>query len=88
MTVAFGNISGSMLKSGTMPKLPKWESWTVSEASRMTGYNQEYIRRLIRNKEIEAEKVGNMWLIKIESLVDYIKQIGTIDDRRYGPKQK
>lgn len=70
-----------------MPELPKWKSWTVAEASQETGYNPEYIRRLIRNEDVEAVKVGNVWLIKIDSLMDYINAATQLDDGRYGPKK-
>jgi len=81
-----GVTSGNMLKFG-MPKLPEWESWTVSEASKETGYNEEYVRRLIRNGEVEAVKIGNFWLVKAESLRSYVKGVKSMDDGRYGPKK-
>jgi excisionase family DNA binding protein len=77
----------NVIKFGSMPKLPEWTSWTVQEASHETGYNAEYIRRLIRNSDIEAVKVGNVWLIKVESLVNYLKGVEGMDDNRYGPKK-
>ena len=85
--VNVGVASGNMLKFGSMPKLPEWESWTVSEAGKETAYNEEYIRRLIRNGDIEAVKVGNVWLIKVESLKNYVKGVEDINDNRYGPKK-
>ena len=30
-----------------------WPSYTIKEASEKTGYNEEYLRRLIREKKIE-----------------------------------
>jgi excisionase family DNA binding protein len=77
-----------MVKSATMPQLPDWEiTWTVQEASAATGYNAEYIRRLVRNKEIEAVKIGFVWLINGDSLKDYIERVEDLDDSRYGPKK-
>ena len=72
--------------------MPSWPSWSIKKAAKETGYHPEYLRQLI-NKEIDepgtgiiAEKVGNMWLIKIESLDAYIKQGGESGDGRFGPK--
>lgn len=67
--------------------MPDWVSWTVEEASEKTGYNQEYLRRLIRNKKIEAVKISRVFLIKRDSLLEYLKQTGSIEDGRYGPKK-
>lgn len=86
--VSFGAVSSNVLKLGSMPELPKWESWTVSEAGKETGYNEEYIRRLIRNGDIEAVKVGNVWLVRVDSLKKYLKGVESIDDNRYGPKKQ
>jgi excisionase family DNA binding protein len=85
--VNVGVASGNMIKLDSMPKLPQWESWTVSEAGKETGYNEEYIRRLIRNGDVEAVKVGKIWLIRIASLEKYLKGVEDIDDNRYGPKK-
>lgn len=71
-----------------MPQLPPWPSYTVKEAAEKTGYNEEYLRRLIRNEEIEAVKVGYMHLIKIESLENYVKRMRETDDGRAGPRLK
>jgi len=38
--------------------MPEWPSYTIKEASQKTGYNGEYLRRLIRQGKIEAIKVG------------------------------
>lgn len=71
-----------------MANLPSWQSWTVQEASVQTGYKPEYIRRLIRKREIEAVKVGHTWLIMAASMKAYAKQAVGASDSRYGPKQQ
>jgi excisionase family DNA binding protein len=83
ISATFGNV----LKSGTMPQLPKWEAWTIDEASQATGYNAEYIRRLVRDGKVEAAKVGRVWLVNAKSLRSYLEEIGGMDDNRYGPKK-
>ncbi|MBN1661047.1 MAG: helix-turn-helix domain-containing protein [Anaerolineae bacterium] len=61
--------------------MPPWPSWTIAEAAEHTGYNPEYLRRLIRNKKVNAEKVGTNWLIEIASLTSYVKELDPTDAR-------
>ena len=68
--------------------MPEWPSYTIKEASQKTGYNEEYLRRLIRQGKIEAVKVGPAYLIQVESLEQYIAEMKDIDDGRAGPRQK
>lgn len=50
----------------------KIEGWlTVREASDVSGYAEEYIRKLVRQKDIEAERKTFGWLINRQSLMDY-----------------
>jgi excisionase family DNA binding protein len=59
---------------------------TVREASEQTGYNAEYLRRLIRQNEIKAEIVGFMYLIDRQSLWAYVERMKQSDDPRAGPR--
>ena len=59
---------------------------TVREASKKTGYNPEYLRRLIRQEEIEAELVGMLYLIDPASLGAYVERMKQSDDSRAGPR--
>ena len=61
--------------------------YTVHEASKRTGYNEEYLRRLIRQEEIEAELVGTTYLIEPESLDAYVERMKRSDDPRAGPRR-
>jgi hypothetical protein len=61
---------------------------SVSEAVEVSGYNPEYIRRLIRSGEIEARKFSIVWQVRRESLNSYIKKAQKKDDKRYTPKPK
>ncbi len=54
---------------------------TTEEAAQFTGYNLEYIRRLIRAKKIEAKKWGRDWIIRQSSLGNYLGK-----GRRRGPR--
>ncbi len=56
---------------------------SVSEASRMSGLTTGFIRRLLRQGEIEGIKIGRNWLTTREAIRDYLKR-----ERRPGPKAK
>ena len=59
---------------------------TVEAASELSGYNIQYLRRLLRAGKLASIKVGQMWLIQIDSFEGYLRSVGQKDDRRYGPK--
>lgn len=61
--------------------MPEWPSWSIEEASEQTGYNREYLRRLIRRGQIEAVKIGPVYLIRVSSLQTYIKSLDPTDSR-------
>jgi excisionase family DNA binding protein len=64
------------------------DSITTDEAVTLSGYNLEYIRRLIRNKKIEAEKKGGHYWVSRQSLMDYLATNKETVDKRVGPKNK
>ncbi len=55
-------------------------------AAEYSGYNLQYIRRLLSSGSLEGVKVGQVWLVKIASLDAYLKSLRKTDDRRYGPR--
>ena len=59
---------------------------TVQAAADVTGYNIQYLRRLLRSGTLEGVKIGQMWLIDMESLEAYLEHIETTSDRRCGPR--
>jgi hypothetical protein len=56
---------------------------TALEAVRLTGYNIQYIRRLVRTKKVESKKWGREWMISLASLLAYKE-----GDERRGPRRK
>ena len=65
------------------------ENWiTIQEACQMTGYNAEYLRRLIRNGKVKAQKVSIVWVVDQVSLQEYISLNQNTTDRRRGPKER
>ena len=59
---------------------------TVQAAAEVTGYNIQYLRRLLRACTLESIKIGQIWLIEMESLESYLQNVETTSDRRCGPK--
>jgi len=47
---------------------------STSEAAKLTGYSQEYVRKMARDGIIESQKIGFATLISKQSLLDYAKQ--------------
>jgi excisionase family DNA binding protein len=60
---------------------------TISAASKITGYNSQYLRRLLRNGKLTGIRVGQTWLIKLISLANYLTFMSDADDRRCGAKK-
>jgi len=68
--------------------MPTWASYSIKEASDLTGYNEEYLRRLVRTGKLDAVRVGPIYLIRAESLERYIEQMQSANDARTGPRPK
>ncbi len=68
--------------------MPDWPSCSVEEAARLTGYHPEHIRRLLRAGLIEFTKIGPAYVIKVESLMAYVREMEATGDARTGPKGK
>jgi len=61
---------------------------TVTQAAEISGYNAEYLRRLMRNKKIKFRKFSFIYQVNRESLLNYLKDAEKITDKRYTPKRK
>ena len=59
---------------------------TVRSASDISGYNQQYLRRLLRNQVFQSRKIGQIWLIDKKSFLDYLKSANKSKDKRFGPQ--
>lgn len=63
------------------------EDWiTTQEAAKLTGYDREYIRRLVRSNKVEARKFGTIWQVSQKSLTSYLQDSEKSSDGRRGPK--
>lgn len=67
--------------------VPSWPSMTVKEAAEYTGYHPEHIRRLCRKGKLDFTRAGNVYLIRVKSLTDYLESLDRTDGRA-GPKHR
>ncbi len=61
---------------------------TVGQASELSGYNEEHIRRLLRDGLIRGRKFGIVWQVRYSSIIAYLAKAQSSEDRRHGPKDK
>jgi len=59
---------------------------TVKSAAEISGYNQQYLRRLLRNQVFQSRKIGQIWLIDKMNFLDYLKSANKSKDKRFGPQ--
>ena len=61
---------------------------TVAHASRLSGYHPERIRELLREGRVEGVKFGPIWAIEKSSLLKYLEEAQSSDDKRRGPQSR
>ena len=59
---------------------------TVQAAADVTGYNIQYLRRMLRSGKLRGVKIGQLWLIDMQSLETYLQHVESTSDRRCGPR--
>ena len=59
---------------------------TVQAATEISGYNAQYLKRLLRAGKLNGVKVGQVWLVNLDSLQEYFGRALSSNDLRYGPK--
>ncbi len=59
---------------------------SVKAAAEHSGYNEQYLRRLLRAGRLEGIKIGQVWLIKLASLEAHLQKGQMVQDRRFGPQ--
>ncbi|MFC1974767.1 helix-turn-helix domain-containing protein [Chloroflexota bacterium] len=56
---------------------------SVEEAAGITGYAITYIRQLLRENKIKAQKKGTMWWIDLESLKTYKTEMDALGNDKF-----
>ena len=59
---------------------------TVKMAAKISGYNQQYLRRLLREGILQSNRIGQLWLIDKCGFLKYIRDANRSTDNRFGPK--
>ena len=60
---------------------------SVKAAAEFSGYNSQYLRRLLREGRLDGIKIGQIWLINLNSFQAYVRYGQMVGDRRHGPKR-
>jgi hypothetical protein len=58
---------------------------TVKDAAFHSGYNIQYLRRMLHSGALSGVKIGQMWLIEMDTLEIYLNWAENTSDRRCGP---
>jgi hypothetical protein len=58
----------------------------VEEATQRSKYSASHIRYLIRNNLVEGKRVSVLWMVDLESLLDYEKRMDEIGTAKHRPK--
>lgn len=61
---------------------------TVKEAAKLSGYNADHLRELIRDGKIQARKFSIVWQVNKESLLAYMKKTQAMGEKRGRKPQK
>jgi excisionase family DNA binding protein len=57
------------------PAMPDLTDYmTTEEAAKALGFHIVHIRRMLREKDLEGKKVGQMWFVHKRSVSDYKKR--------------
>ena len=59
---------------------------SVKAAAFHSGYNVQYLRRLLREGRLTAVKLGQTWLIDKRTFEAYLENAQHTPDKRFGPK--
>ena len=59
---------------------------TVRTAAEISGYNQQYLRRLLRENTFRSKRLGQMWLIERDQFLEYLRTAKRAKDKRFGPQ--
>jgi hypothetical protein len=60
---------------------------SVNGAASHSGYNVQYLRRLLRDGRFSGVKLGQAWLIDKCTFEVYLENANLTQDKRFGPRQ-
>ena len=57
----------------------------MKTAANISGYNQQYLRRLLRGDVFRSKRLGQIWLINCDDFLRYLHNAKRSEDKRFGP---
>lgn len=57
----------------------------IAEAVEETGYTPRHISLLLRHDRIKGKKVGRIWLVDLDDLQCYKREMDELGTKKYGP---
>ena len=75
-----------MCKTGSTNPVVFNNCISVKAAAFHSGYNVQYLRRLLRNGRLVGMKLGQTWLLDRIGFEDYLENAHQACDKRFGPK--
>jgi dephospho-CoA kinase len=60
----------------------------VAQAAEHSDYSVEHIRYLVRNKFVNSQKVGRIWLVDLDDLQRYEQVMKKAGSTKFTPKSK
>lgn len=73
----------SFFKDTTMPELSDY--LTVQDAAKKLGFHVDHVRRMRRQGDLEAIRVGHIWLISKSSIEEYMKKTAGME--KFDPRR-
>lgn len=61
---------------------------STAEAAKQSGYTENYIRRLVRQGKLRADKKGVMLWVDRDSLVAYMEMVKAMGGQRFNWRRK
>lgn len=70
----------------TIPFAVFYNCISVKAAANHSGYNVQYLHRLLRDGWLTGMKLGQTWLIDKRTFEAYLENANLTQDKRFGPK--
>ena len=58
----------------------------IAEAVQQTSYTREHISLLIRQGKVIGRKAGGVWVVDLEDLKRYEKEMAELGDKKFTPR--
>jgi hypothetical protein len=59
----------------------------IAEAAEQSSYTTQHISLLLRRKSVKGRKVGRIWLVDLDDLKRYEKEMEEMGTKKFDPTQ-